>query len=200
MPNLTLSSQDEIMTTGWKLTVPQVPGLYAVFEPWSGANKQSNVYTVAPTPDGDGLMYGGMRRVEDAPPGTTWFLLEDHTIPNGAFQILVETKGGELFKVRSSHAASIHVHFDIMESLIQDSGIEKLKQEYSEGFLIVIAFTDDVIDGFMVFQDGIRVLLKDCDLEILAWGDHETRNSLTPTEESLSQGMYTLYPTTEESQ
>lgn len=188
------------MTTGWKLTVPQVPGLYAVYEPWSCVNKQSNVYNVAPAPDGVGLIYGGMRRVEDAPPGTTWLLLEEHTIPNGAFKILVETKGGELFKVRSSHEAAIHVHFDIMESLIQDTRIEKLKQEHNEGFLVVIAFIDDVIDSFLVFQDGIQVLPKDCDLEILAWGDYEARNSPPPTEESLSKGMRTLYNSTEESQ
>lgn len=188
------------MTTGWKLTVPQVPGLYAVFEPWSGANKQSNVYNVAPAPDGVGLMYGGMRRVEDAPPGTTWLLLEEHTIPNGAFKILVETKGGELFKVRSSYEAAIHVHFDIMESLIQDTRIEKLKQEHNEGFLVVIAFIDDVIDSFLVFQDGIQVLLKDCELEIWAWDDHQIGNGPTPTEQSLSKGMLTLYPNAEEPQ
>lgn len=188
------------MTTGWKLTVPQAPGLYAVFEPWSGSNKQSNVYNVAPAPDGVGLMYGGMRRVEDAPPGTTWLLLEDHTIPNGAFKILVETKGGELFKIRCSHVATIHIHFDSIQDCLADAtGVEKLTADEKEGFRVVIAFVDQVIESFLVFQDGIQVLLKDCELEILDWGDYRTRTTLTPTEESLSKGMHTLYVATEES-
>ncbi|MHD0644321.1 hypothetical protein ACYPKM_01625 [Pseudomonas aeruginosa] len=70
---------------GWKNELPTEPGLYALKEPFTSASVSPfNVYAVTQARDGHGLIYGGFRRVEDAPEGTIWHRLCDLPTPEQA--------------------------------------------------------------------------------------------------------------------
>ena len=60
----------------WSDTPPTAPGIYAVTVPTENTGAAAyGVVEVTRSPAGDELLYGGWRRVADAPAGTRWHRL-----------------------------------------------------------------------------------------------------------------------------